>query len=868
MKTLKRLGVVVLALAMMLNMVGVSAVSLLDYSAENPFTPTFKVNPETTAPGNSVAVELYVPAEVYDVIYLTVTPGTDVSLDDITVAKSNFSSEVSDFSRAVTKNTAANNIFVEVDAAADGGATITTLPLITFTVNVGNTEVENKTLLEFAKLADMDVTIGGVGLTPDQKALSSAKVTVAAPWEVESYEAIAPISAEIGTEVADLGLPTEVTVKNSAGKTEKLAVDEWTCAEYDATAENAKVDTYTFKANVVENPAKLPYLPAEGLEVEATVTTTKIAGSATVDKATIGMKGTIAISEMIAKLPEKVTATGTNTAGKTFTEEVDITWVAADGKQPTDTITGAVGATVTFTGTAPTAKKFNVATITADVEVVSDINPDHVVAKVGVYEYGSLQEAVDNLGTETTVVLQKDTNEADKTTIAKDVTIDLNGYIYGGDIEVTAGTVTFTGNGRIDGDIKGAISVKNGAFYGDLSGATIAATGGSFPVAYKEKITAGDGKQKVTVGDRIAVINADVKATDAITVKFDAVKDAEGNKIPGVFDIVLYPNDGQIINEFVSAELTFTNASKTTGNTGDMLYTIAGTNEISAVRDLSEVNDEGKDALVQKWGFSLKDIANHNENGIATSVKLGTITFDGYGTLDLTVTAGTVHTTEVATNNEWHYVVGGAAGTTLVIDQAEITGEDAVIAEPTRNVVVNVEFVNDIKEAVDVAYNAMEVSVVGEHPTFNTDATYVKTIALGTDNTADLAKANFKVIAGYRYTFTVKGAGYRTARYTTIIDEADTDLNLYFWNNVKNESGDPYKEIEVGVSGLSAKNFLAGDIAMDNIVDKYDLAAVVSYFGTYNLAANNKADYVKYDLNRDGKIDSEDIAYVLYSIGE
>ncbi|MBQ3573208.1 MAG: hypothetical protein IJA16_01280 [Clostridia bacterium] len=200
-------------MAMMLNMVVVSAVSVGDFDAENPFTPVFKVNPETTAPGNSVVVELYVPAGVYDVIYFTVSPGTDVSLDDITVAKANFSSEVSDFSRSVSKNKSANNIFIEVDAFSDGGATITTLPLITFTVNVGNAEVGNKTLLEFKKLADMDVTIGGQGLSADQKALSSATVDVTSivkneitddgKWELEwtkpSQEAVAIIAYYDGT---------------------------------------------------------------------------------------------------------------------------------------------------------------------------------------------------------------------------------------------------------------------------------------------------------------------------------------------------------------------------------------------------------------------------------------------------------------------------------------------------------------------------------------------------------------------------------------------------------------------------------------------------------------------------------------------
>ena len=71
--------------------------------------------------------------------------------------------------------------------------------------------------------------------------------------------------------------------------------------------------------------------------------------------------------------------------------------------------------------------------------------------------------------------------------------------------------------------------------------------------------------------------------------------------------------------------------------------------------------------------------------------------------------------------------------------------------------------------------------------------------------------------------------------------------------------------IEEGVErSKKSVTFLAGDIAQDNIIDKYDLAAVVSYFGFDNLKTTNP-NYVKYDLNRDGKIDADDISYVLVS---
>ena len=69
-----------------------------------------------------------------------------------------------------------------------------------------------------------------------------------------------------------------------------------------------------------------------------------------------------------------------------------------------------------------------------------------------------------------------------------------------------------------------------------------------------------------------------------------------------------------------------------------------------------------------------------------------------------------------------------------------------------------------------------------------------------------------------------------------------------------------------------AHNFLVGDIAMDYIIDKYDLAAVTSYYGIYDInTTENDVKYiekhVKYDLNRDGQIDILDVAYVLHGMG-
>jgi len=87
------------------------------------------------------------------------------------------------------------------------------------------------------------------------------------------------------------------------------------------------------------------------------------------------------------------------------------------------------------------------------------------------------------------------------------------------------------------------------------------------------------------------------------------------------------------------------------------------------------------------------------------------------------------------------------------------------------------------------------------------------------------------------------------------------DKELKFWNNVMDEE----QVVEIGKDTSAVKvTYLAGDIVKDNKINIYDLSAVVSYFGTVT-DRTAKDDYVKYDLNRDGVIDSKDVAYVLVS---
>ena len=112
-------------------------------------------------------------------------------------------------------------------------------------------------------------------------------------------------------------------------------------------------------------------------------------------------------------------------------------------------------------------------------------------------------------------------------------------------------------------------------------------------------------------------------------------------------------------------------------------------------------------------------------------------------------------------------------------------------------------------------------------------------------------------------TVTLKADGFRTYTYQTTFEDAESDFVLNFWNSVKR--GKTLYIEEGNDRSKMAHNFLVGDIAMDYIIDKYDLAAVTSYYGNYDIKTGDK--YVRYDLNRDHQIDILDVAYVLHGMG-
>lgn len=337
---------------------------------------------------------------------------------------------------------------------------------------------------------------------------------------------------------------------------------------------------------------------------------------------------------------------------------------------------------------------------------------------------------------------------------------------------------------------------------------------------------------EVTVNGEPVVVESEVATT--ISVSFDKVSE-------GLYNIVLTGHNGDIY-EFVGAEFTFDNDSLTDGNE-HMNYEILGI--------AGKTNAEKSIEKADTYALRLVDGA---ERMSGKEFVIGQVKFYGQGDINFTVSEGKVVTTEYGTNLGQYYTVDADDTTddTLVVNS--IT--NGAVEEVTRDVVVN------------VAYNH---SLVGKYWDNDMITVTVKDgfgNVYGPFDVADGIETINDVKLG-RLTVTLEAPGFRKYTYNTTL-EAGADENdalvLNFWNEVKRDTvQSPLAEIETG-KGKIAHNFLVGDIVMDYTVDEYDLAAVTSYYGTYDIDTAEAEKYIKYDLNRDGNIDIIDVHYVLHTL--
>ena len=338
----------------------------------------------------------------------------------------------------------------------------------------------------------------------------------------------------------------------------------------------------------------------------------------------------------------------------------------------------------------------------------------------------------------------------------------------------------------------------------------------------------------VPAGTSATVTN--VVVANTIDLKFDKKTDNE-------YDIVLSGN-GKNINRLNAAEFKFVL------DTEDKLtYEIKTADGLAAIEP---ADDNGKYVFY----FDGKDNFDNTQADIAESITIGTVVFDGYGEFKFYAESGRATATTTADNLVTEFVTTSETGKgTLNIKKNENQITDGKITVPTQTLTINVAMNHKVTDnAAD--YQDMTVEISGGDLGKDT-----KVFKLGTDGTKlvdGVYKIETDLTQNRLYTVTVKGAGYRTARYTV---NMSADKTMNFWNNVMTS------DVTV-VDDMSAKkNFLAGDIVKDGVINIYDLSAVVAYFGN-NMNTTAADKYAKYDINRDGKIDMMDISIVLTSWGE
>ena len=442
----------------------------------------------------------------------------------------------------------------------------------------------------------------------------------------------------------------------------------------------------------------------------------------------------------------------------------------------------------------------------------------------------------------------------------EDALIIARGGAQTADFDIKSGTYTNTAGMDVIALIEGSDAAISGGLYSSnvdtylVDGYELTRTANGYLVIEDET---SDDEGRVQA-DSISVEYKDITAADA-----------EGEK---VYEVVVKANDGDMINELASVDISFAFVT-TPIEDGNIAITVLPATDFAMSRyentDRYMFNYNGTTAF----------------EGTDNAITVATITVEGYGAYTIaTAVADTnvVNATTLYDNLVDSYTAAGAIDedtTTggLVINEDTVADdglvgkvENDVIAVPVRNLAVTIDFPNAITDNV-IAYQDMKVVISGG------DLAEDITVDLGSDAAETAIVIDGKVDAKYAatmvdgsyvinvtdaltlnnaYTVTVTGAGYRTARYTVTMT---TDKTLRFWNNVMDEN----QVVELGKDSSIAKvTFLAGDIVKDNNINIYDLSAVVSYFGSVSTTENG---YAKYDLNRDGVIDSKDVAYVLVS---
>ncbi|MCD8180949.1 MAG: dockerin type I domain-containing protein [Firmicutes bacterium] len=468
------------------------------------------------------------------------------------------------------------------------------------------------------------------------------------------------------------------------------------------------------------------------------------------------------------------------------------------------------------------------------------------------YTYTVVTETVDveDYSSVVTIADETDTFAVD---ISVEVTDNLTGETVTG-VEITNQTVTIT--------LPVAMQVTKITHVKDDSTTEDITTGITQDTSYSTvTFTASSFSAYIVQG---SVVNTNV--TENVKLSLEATGTA------GVYNVVLTAVDNDsYINGFTSAQLKFYATADTTESSECAIV-------VSQLYDYIDVTDEGDGVYLIN--------ANDESNGGVTgeTVTIAQLTLVGVGTysvyLDVTnYSDNMVHTT-TATNNLVVTHTPDATTPSAGTLQYTVPLLSGVVVDLEKSTLtINVMFPNAVT-AQDAEYNAMTVTVTGigvdeEIEIGQDEQGSLQTVTIsGVDASNDYATATGyvatidDVYTGYAYTLEFTGEGYRTFR-TSVVPTSDA-ATITVWNNAMSNEMIVVTDTDDAMGGDDETvTFLAGDIVANNVIDLWDLSAVVSYFGKGDMTSysdiSEVEDYIKYDLNRDGKIDSRDIAMVLVS---
>lgn len=327
-------------------------------------------------------------------------------------------------------------------------------------------------------------------------------------------------------------------------------------------------------------------------------------------------------------------------------------------------------------------------------------------------------------------------------------------------------------------------------------------------------------------------------ANDEAVLKFVPATSERGT---AKFDLFIEGAKNDVVKGLLSGEFTLVPSE------GHFDYEFK---TVDALNLISEDLEDGK----MKYEINLKSFDENNSYTVVsgTEIKLGELLVTSYG-------SGIINIEDV---KMWRHDYT-EENLTEAINVVATEPASFNIEVPTQKLTVKIDFKHRTETNNNFDYQNMWIELSGG------DIDGVRKINLGADNAEVDRMGNeyysytCDLLANNVYNVAVKGAGYRTARYFNL-NMGEEDRVLTFWNNYKDAAVEMESANGTSVGKKFNANFLAGDIVMDNYIDIYDLSAVVSYFGESNLVGV-KNNYSKYDLNRDGDIDSLDVAILLDS---